>query len=231
MSVVVPAYNESTRLAETLSHLHAFLHTGSYDAEIIVVDDGSIDDTPVIARDFARAHASVRVISYPRNKGKGHAVRTGVLDATREAILFCDADHSTPIAEIDRLWPFLERGYEVVIGTRYGRGERERVTRSIPRYCVGKLFQLVISTLGVRGFHDTQCGFKLFSRAAARQLFQPARTNGFAFDVEILLHARKENYRIAQVPVVWREMMASKVRPARDGLRMLLEVLRMRGLL
>src|SRR6185295_8357710 len=150
------------------------------------------------------------------------------LAASREVVLFTDADLSTPIEDVDRLWPSLDAGCDVVIASRHLPGSRELVRQSWRRRVMGRIFNGLLWLLGVRGFHDTQCGFKLFRRDAARRLFEPLQTIGFAFDVEILLQARKLGLRIEEVPVRWTEGTGSHVRPVRDSLKMAREVLRMR---
>jgi dolichyl-phosphate beta-glucosyltransferase len=229
VSVIIPAYNEERRLPATLQSLHSFLDRPGYDAEIIVVDDGSRDGTR--ERASALKLPLVRVLGYSRNRGKGFAVRTGVLAATREAVLFSDADHSTPVSEIERLWPWLDEGYDVAIGSRHAAGSQLIVRQPLRRRIMGRAFNLIVSFAGVRGINDTQCGFKLFRKDAARRIFSRLRTCGFAFDVEVLLHARRWGLRVREVGVQWTNSPDSRVHPVRDSARMLVEILKMRGVL
>ena len=227
LSVVVPAYNEEVRLPPSLLRIHSFLVDRGYDAEVLVVDDGSRDGTLARVEELRASLPLLRVLSYPTNRGKGFAVKTGVLAATRGTILVTDADLSTPMDNIDRLWSWYDRGYPVVIGSR-GLAQSELVVRQrLLRESMGKTFNFIISMLGVRGLRDTQCGFKVFSAEAARILFGDLLTPGFAFDVEVLIRARLAGMKIAEVPVQWLNSPASKVRIVRDSLRMLLDVLRL----
>jgi dolichyl-phosphate beta-glucosyltransferase len=231
LSVVIPAYNEEARLPRTVERIHEFLVHRSYDAELLVVDDGSRDRTLSVARDLSRSLPLLRVITHPTNHGKGFAVRSGILAATRDAVLFSDADLSTPIEDIDLLWPWHDRGYDIVIASRRGdEGSKIGIPQPAYRRGMGKVFNLLVSMFGIRGFHDTQCGFKLFRREPARRVFSTLRTQGFAFDVEVLLRARRLGYRTREVLVRWDDQPGSHVDPVRDSARMLLEVLRMRGL-
>lgn len=229
LSVVIPAYNEETRLPRTLREIHGYLAERGYDAEILVVDDGSRDGTAARARELALP--SVRIIGYGRNRGKGFAVRAGVLAASKEAVLFCDADHSTPIGDIEAFWRPYDRGCDVVIASRHLARSQIRVRQPLYRRVMGKGFRFIVSLFGPRGIRDTQCGFKLFRAEAARRIFSGLRTRGFAFDVEALLRARAAGCRVAEVPVRWINEPDSRVRAVRDSWRMLIEILRMRGLL
>lgn len=231
LSVVVPAYNEQKRLGRTLDALRAWLDRTGVDGEILVVDDGSRDATSDVARRAAALDPRIRALGYAGNRGKGYAVRTGV-DAARGAqILFCDADLSTPIEEVESLRRRLAEGWDVAIGSRHLAASRILVRQPLHRRHLGRVFNGVVSLLAVRGFADTQCGFKLFRREAARRIFPRVKTDGFAFDVEILIRAREAGLRVAEVPVRWQNDSASRVRPVRDSLRMLAEILRMRGIL
>ena len=228
LSVVIPAFNEEERLGRTVRAVHDFLNQRSYDAEILVVNDGSRDETLARATRLAVELHGVRVLGLTQNRGKGFATRAGVLESTRDAVLFMDADLSVPISDIDRLWPWFDAGYDVVIGSRRAPGADLVVRQPLHRRILGRVFHPIVSLLGVRGIRDTQCGFKLFRREAARKLFQKLRTDGFAFDVEILMEARRCGLPIREVGVRWTNSPDSRVRPLRDSARMLAEVLRMR---
>ena len=231
IAVVIPAYNEEHRLPPNLLRIHTHLEEQGYDAEILVVDDGSRDQTRSSVEACRARCPGVRLLSYDGNRGKGFAVRTGVLAANRQAVLFTDADLSTPISEVDRLWERLESGFDVVIASRRMGESQIEVRQPWYRRIVGQTFAVIVSLIGVRGFRDTQCGFKLFRADASRRLFTPLKTHGFAFDVEVLMRARRLGLRVAEVPVRWINSSDSRVRPVRDSIRMLLEILRMRGIL
>jgi dolichyl-phosphate beta-glucosyltransferase len=228
LSVVVPAYDEEERIGPSLAAIGSYLGSKPFSSEVIVVDDGSGDRTAEVARDILRSVPRGRIMSREENVGKGHSVREGVLAAAGEVILFSDADLSTPITELDKFLPRLERGDDVVIGSRALADSVIEVRQSRPRETMGKAFNLLVRMLVLRGFRDTQCGFKAFRRAAAMDLFSRLRTTGFAFDVEILMLARRLGYRVAEVPVVWRNSPSSRVRLVRSSWRMLRELLKIR---
>jgi dolichyl-phosphate beta-glucosyltransferase len=224
ISVVVPAYNEEARLAPTLDRIAAFFEGRREDWELIIVDDGSRDRTSAIGEAFAAAHPGrARVLRQPRNRGKGAAVRTGVLAARGDEVLFSDADLATPIEELERLREAIRAGADVAIGSRAIAGADIRVRQHPIRELMGRTFNLVVRALAIGGIKDSQCGFKLFRADAARDLFGRATVDGFAFDVEILVLARGR-WKVAEVPVVWRHIEASKVSPGVDAARMLWDV-------
>jgi dolichyl-phosphate beta-glucosyltransferase len=231
LTVVIPAFNEEARLPGTLHEVGGFFRRRGWDAEVLVVDDGSRDGTREAGLAAAETFPFVRVIRFPKNHGKGFAVRAGFLNATRDAVLISDADLSTPIQEIERLLPWYDQGYDFVMGSRHLTGSRIEVPQPRFRRVMGRVFNLIISTLAVRGFRDTQCGFKLFRRAAFQEIFQGLQTQGFAFDIELLLCARQAGIKVREVPVRWINSELSKIHPLKDPLRMLWEVLRIRRLL
>jgi len=206
LSVVIPAFNEAGRLPKTLSRVTAFLRDWGPSHEVLVVDDGSTDETAQKARE-----AGVTLLSNDRNRGKGHAVRRGMLEARGQRRLMTDADLSTPIEELPRLVARMDEGCDVVIGSRAVPGANIEVHQPWYRENMGRLFNLFVRGLALPGLHDTQCGFKLFSARAARDAFAAARLDGFSFDVEALYVARKRGYRIAEIPVTWRNDAASRV--------------------
>lgn len=230
LSVVIPAYNEARRLPDTLERIHAYVGIGGYDAEIIVVDDGSRDGTLEEVRRLRSSMPLLRDVGYGANRGKGYAVRAGVAAATKDAILFSDADLSTPIEDLEKLWAWYDRGWDVVIASRALPGSRREKRQPRYRELMGDVFRWLVSLLVVRGFRDTQCGFKLFRASAARRIFERVRTDGFAFDVEVLMRARQLGYRIAEVPVTWRDSEGSRVRPLLDSTRMFADLLKIRGI-
>jgi dolichyl-phosphate beta-glucosyltransferase len=240
LSIVVPAYNEATRLPATLRALAAYAARFPGGVEVLVVDDGSTDGTADVAARFAPPEATdppwrLRVLREP-HRGKAATVRAGVLQARGEYVLFCDADLATPVEEFNRFLPWLEQGCDVVIGSREGVGA-VRQAEPFYRHLMGRVFNRLVQLLVVPGIEDTQCGFKCFTRTAAQQIFTRVRLYGdrarpvkgsmvTAFDVEVLYLARRLGYRVQVVPVRWRYVPGSKVRPVADTLRMLWDVLR-----
>jgi dolichyl-phosphate beta-glucosyltransferase len=229
ISVIIAAYNEERRLPDTLSRIAAYLNRQGVLFEIIVVDDGSTDRTCEVSRHISACIPTVSTLRYEKNRGKGYALRTGVLSSRGDTVLLTDADLSTPIEELSRLLPFLEEGAgDVVIGTR--ALELSRIIRRQPwwRQSMGRIFNRIVRMFVLDGFGDTQCGFKLFRGSVARDLFGCARINRFAFDVEILALALKRCYRVVEVPITWSNSPASTVHPLLDSLRMLRDLVRIR---
>jgi dolichyl-phosphate beta-glucosyltransferase len=229
LSVVIPAYNEEQRLQNSLEQVVAYLDRQSFSSEVLVVDDGSTDATSAIARSYAGEHATVRILRYTPNFGKGHAVRVGMREADGQLMLLCDADLSTPIQDLEKLLPFLDEGYDVVIGSRGLPDSDLRVHQPWLRERLGRSFNLVVRVLGLPEFADTQCGFKLFTRRAARDVFPRLFTDRWAFDVEALLVAKMMGYRIREVPVTWVNAAGSKVNVWRDATSTLRDLLRIRA--
>ncbi len=227
LSVVVPAYNEEPRLGPSLVRIVDYCESAAADYEIIVVDDGSDDDTVAVAEAVAGESPRVRVIELGRNRGKGAAVRAGMLAATGDRILFSDADLATPIEEVAGLDAELDHGYDIAIASRAVSGSDIRVRQHPMRELMGRAFNVFVRAIVLGGIKDTQCGFKLFTRAAAHDLFARATVDGFAFDVELLLLARGR-YRIAEVPVTWRHVEESKVSPGTDAALMFVDLIRLR---
>jgi dolichyl-phosphate beta-glucosyltransferase len=225
LSVVIPAYNEEARIGPTLAAVTAWLDAEREDYEVIVVDDGSRDATARVVEQ--QASPRLRLLRLPENRGKGAAVRAGVLASTGDQVLFSDADLATPISELPKLRERLEHGYAVAIGSRGLPGADIRVRQHPVREMMGRTFNVIVRAFLIGGIRDTQCGFKLFRGPVARELFAESRVDGFAFDVEVLLLARR-HHRIAEVPVVWRHVEQSKVSPGVDAARMLVDVVRMK---
>jgi dolichyl-phosphate beta-glucosyltransferase len=232
ISVVVPAYNEEERLNSTLPHLWRSLKRRFNKFEIIVVDDGSTDGTSELVSRFSDEYSEVRLIHYEKNRGKGYAVRTGVLAAVGYYVLFSDADLSTPVREIRKLLKVLSEGYDVAIGSRATREARIIKYQPFYRVLLGKTFNKLVQLLTVRGISDTQCGFKCFKRNAAREIFDCCRIDGFSFDVEALFVARHKGFEIAEIGVLWRNNPMSKVNPVIHSMQMLrdLFVIRLFGM-
>jgi glycosyltransferase involved in cell wall biosynthesis len=229
LSIVIPAYNEAERLAPTVARLVDHLGRAGACFEIVVVDDGSTDGTLALARELgARWPDTVTVVGTAPNRGKGHAVRAGMRVARGAVSIMYDADGSTPPEEIPRLVaPIRDRRAAVAIGSRYLPGAAP-VGQPLWRRCWSRLVNLIIRRAIVPGIRDTQCGFKAFSAAAARDLFRRATIDGWAFDVELLALARRRGYAIAEVPVAWRDDRRSRVRPLRDLFRVVAEAIAIR---
>ena len=225
LSVVVPAYNEEVRLKATLPVMIDYLEHARRSFEVLVVDDGSGDSTRAVAEAFASR--GVRALKLARNSGKGAALRAGVLESTGDRVLLTDADLSTPISELERLEPVLERA-DLVFGSRAVDGARIDQPQPRFRQWMGKTFNFMIRTLVAGGIRDTQCGFKLLDGPSARALFADLLLDGFAYDVELLWLARQRGLRVAEVGVVWNHSPDSKVHLFTDSARMALDIVRIR---
>lgn len=226
LAIIVPAFNEAARIEGTLDELCAYLRTQPRTWEIVVVDDGSVDGTAEVVERFARTEPRVRVQREP-HRGKGGAVRAGFL-ASRAAYRFlCDADLSMPACEISRFLPPAVDA-DVVIGTREGDGAR-RVGEPAHRHLAGRGFNTAVRLLLVPGIHDTQCGFKMFSGAAADAIFPLVTIDGWAFDIEALYIARLRGLQVREVPIEWHFRADSRVRMLRDSVGMFTELLRIRA--
>jgi len=228
LSLIIPAYNEDARVGSALETVEDYLNSTSYTYEIIAVDDGSSDNTREILLDCAARISSMRVVSYSPNQGKGYAVRQGVFAARGDYVAFSDADLSAPIDEMPKLLEAIHRGYDVAIGSRATRGSQLVVHQPRFRELGGRGLNLIIRALAVPGIHDTQCGFKLFTAEAAREVFSRSFVNGWGFDVELLYLARRFGYSVAEVPIRWAHAEGSKVRPFRAAVRIIRDVLAMR---
>jgi len=229
LSVVIPAFNEEFRLGVTLERMYEFLSGRGHSFELIVVDDGSTDGTVRVAEAFAARRPNVKVVLNGTNRGKGFSVRHGIEQAGGTYILFSDADLSTPIEDMEKLLPkLLHEGFDIAIGSRSTRGADVRIHQPWYRELMGKIYNKIVRVFTLRGFKDTQCGFKLFRAEAAKRVFAKQRIERFSFDVEALYLARKHGYRIAEVPVTWYDSPRSRVSILSDPLRMFLDVLRIR---
>ena len=228
ISIVVPAWNEAARIPSALRQIVGYVEPRGNRFEVLVVDDGSTDETVQVVEQVCREIPAVRLLRNPGNCGKGYAVRNGMLDARGEYLLFTDADLSSPITEADRLLEPLESGYDVVFGSRALKPEWVFPRQPWLRETAGKTFNLFVRALTALPFRDTQCGFKAFRREAARAIFSRQTIPGFGFDVEILYLARKLGYRVLEVPVHWANDTRTKVHPFRDGPRMFGDLLRIR---
>lgn len=220
LSIVIPAYNEEARLAPTLLDALAAFRRRRLGFEILVVDDGSRDATSQLVRDLSWDHPEVRLIRLAANRGKGYAVRTGVLNARGQLVLFADADGATPWEEFDRLHAAVVGGADIAIGSRAKPSVDTAVSARAYRRLMGRAFAWLVQALTVKDISDTQCGFKLFRGALAQELFSRMRMNGFSFDVEVLLMGQRRGSRIAEVPVNWTHRPGSRVSLVRDSLLM-----------
>jgi len=227
-SIVIPAYNESERISATLDKVLAYIAQQRWNAEIIVVNDGSRDDTADIVRRFTAANRMVRLVENPGNRGKGYSVRNGMLHVRGEVALFTDADLSSPIYEAPKLLTAIAQGADVAIGSRWLRSELQTERQPLYRQLFGRMFNVFLRiVLGLK-FRDTQCGFKAFSRRAVQTIFPRQQIEHWGFDPEILFLARKLKLQAVEIPVEWAHDVRTKISYFRDGLRMLTEVLRVR---
>lgn len=226
LSVVIPAFNEEGRIVSTLEEVVGYLEAQAYTWEVIVVDDGSRDGTLGVARGWADGRRDVRVESIP-HRGKGWAVRHGMLVATGRYRFMCDADLSMPFRQIEDFLKKMDEGYDVVMASRELTGSR-RFGEPVLRHLIGRAFNWVIRSILVRGYNDTQCGFKCFRGDSARYLFGLQRTWGFGFDGEILFLARKRGLRLLEIPIDWHYRPDSKVRPIVDSYLMFRDTVRVR---
>ncbi|HZP21883.1 MAG TPA: dolichyl-phosphate beta-glucosyltransferase [Terriglobales bacterium] len=227
-SIIIPAYNESERLANSLPKVLDYVDRQGLQAEIIVVNDGSTDGTADIVRQFARLHPEVRLLENPGNRGKGYSVRHGMLQARGDVVLFTDADLSSPIYEAGKLFAAIEQGADVAIGSRWLCAELQTERQPWHRQLYGRLFNLALRlTLGLK-YRDTQCGFKAFTRAAAHTVFSRQRVERWGFDPELLFLANKFKLRTTEVAVEWAHDHRSKISPVRDGIKMGIEMISVR---
>ncbi|MDP4230769.1 MAG: glycosyltransferase family 2 protein [Bacteroidota bacterium] len=236
LSLIVPAYKEASRISASLEKIFAYLANASYDSEVIVVDDGSPDNSvEVIRTAFAKKPAGrveARLIELGTNGGKGAAVRAGMLEAKGSIRIFTDADLSTPIHEVEKVIMAIEKeGYDVVVGSRALEGRKlVKVHQPMYREMMGRFFNLLVQVFVLRGIKDTQCGFKGFRAEAAAKIFAEQKVMGFSFDVEILYLARKYGYKIKEVAVEWYNDERTTVGALSDSAKMFLELLRIRNL-
>jgi len=228
LSIIIPAYNEAERLPGYLSEVRNELDRMNIDAEILVVDDGSQDDTAVYVKSVARQDPRVYLLAQPYNQGKGNAIQRGMLEARGHQLLFADADGATPFREVRHLLAAADAGHEIAIGSRRTSSDAATRERTGLRALMGQMFYSFVNFLAVPGINDTQCGFKLFRRDCARELFADLNESGWAFDVEVLYRAQLTGYGIAEVAVDWHEVDGSKVNPVQDAIRMFIAVFRIR---
>ncbi|MGB9484318.1 MAG: dolichyl-phosphate beta-glucosyltransferase [Candidatus Dormiibacterota bacterium] len=228
LSLVLPAYNEVVRLPPSLEAIRKYLDLAGRPYEVLVVDDGSSDGTRRMVEQVMADWPQLQLIVFDRNEGKGAAVRAGMLQAVGQLRLFSDADLSTPISEMGKLETAIAKGAGVAIGSRALPESQVELHQPLYRELMGKTYNQALRRLVLPGLRDTQCGFKMFTAAAAQSCFAPLRTPGFGFDAEVLLRARLQAIPIAEVPVIWRNAVGTRVSSFRDGGLMLADLLRLR---
>jgi dolichyl-phosphate beta-glucosyltransferase len=227
-SFIFPAYNESERLGTSLPQVLDYVRQRQMAAEVIVVNDGSRDNTAEVVREFAGVNPMIRLLENPGNRGKGYSVRNGMLHAHGDVMLFSDTDLSSPIYEADKLFAAIANGADVAIGSRWLQRELQTERQPLLRQLYGRLFNLGLRIILGLSYRDTQCGFKAFTREAAHIIFSRQHVERWGFDPEILFLARKFKLRTVEVPVEWAHDHRSKINPLRDGLRMGSEVVQVR---
>jgi dolichyl-phosphate beta-glucosyltransferase len=226
LSIVIPAYNEEKRIRPSLKRIIDYSKKHFKDYEILVVDDCSKDSTNKIVSKYKQD--KVRVLRNEHNRGKGYSVKRGMIEAKYPLVLFSDSDLATPIEEVSKFIGFIEEGYEIVIASRNLRGSDVRARQPWYRQKIGKMFPLFVNLIALRGFKDTQCGFKLFKTDVARKIVKFQTFDRFCFDVELLFIAKKAGYKIKEAPVVWFDKAGSKVNFLKDGFNMLIDLFRIR---
>lgn len=228
LSVIIPAYNEQRRLPKTLSSIDSYLRKQPYDYEILVVNDGSKDKTAEVVENLKVKIRNLRLIDNKENQGKGFVVRQGLLEAKGEYRLFTDADNSTSIDQVEKMWPEIKKGYDIVIGSRDVKGAVIPVPQTWIRRRLGDVFNLFTQiTCGLWGIWDAQCGFKIFTKEAVEKILPKCKINRFAFDPEILVIAKKLGFKIKEIPVVWINEPESKVK-FKSMIKMGLDLLKIR---
>ncbi len=227
-SIIVPAYNERARIGGTLQRILEHLNAQRWSAEVVVVNDGSRDDTTEVVSQFAAEHPQVRLIENPGNQGKGYAVRNGMLNARGKVLLFTDADLSSPIEEASKLFAALEKGADVAMGSRWLDPSLQFQRQSLKRQLMSRTYNLFIRAVLTFPYHDTQCGFKAFTRRAAETIFPMQHIKRWGFDAEIIYLAHHMKFKVAEVPVAWGHDEGSKLHPWRDGFYMGLDTLKVR---
>lgn len=230
ISIIIAAYNEEKRIIPSLFNVKDYMNKKELDYEIIVVDDGSKDRTSEVVKEVIPDIPHMKVIRYEPNRGKGYALKTGVLVSEGEVVLLSDADLSTPIEELSKLLSLInDKSYEVVIGSR--ALILSEIIKEQPwwRQSMGKIFNKFVKLIILDDFQDTQCGFKMFKGEVARELFKELQTERFAYDVEILARAKKKGYRIKEASIRWINSPESKVNPLKDSFQMILDLLKIRA--
>ena len=228
LSIIIPSYNEEQKLPKTLRLFDAYFKQQPYDYEIIVVNDGSKDQTAAVIESLKTEVANLKFIDNKENHGKGYVVRQGMLEAKGEYRIFTDADNSTTIEQIEKMWPEFENGFDVVIGSRDVEGASMEPFLPLFRRLLGEVFNLVVQVMvGLWGIWDTQCGFKGFTARSVEMVFPKCLINRFAFDPEVLILAKKRGFKIKEIPIVWKNDTRSSVKFT-WMIKMLFEVMQIR---
>jgi glycosyltransferase involved in cell wall biosynthesis len=227
-SIIIPAYNEGARLDATLTKVLRYVAEKKWDAEIIVVNDGSRDNTVAIVQSHMQKNSTLRLLENPGNRGKGYSVRNGMMNARGEVLLFSDADLSSPIEETPKLLAAIAEGADIAIGSRWMQSGLQTQRQPLYRQFFGRVFNLLLRVILGLKFKDTQCGFKLFTRRAALAIFPQQRIERWGFDPELLYLAKKYGFEVAEVPVAWAHSTGTRISPLRDGTRMVVEMLKIR---
>lgn len=232
LSLIVPAYNEADRLPDTIRRTQKHSRSWNFPFEVIVVVEPSEDRTLVLAENAVKSWIDLRVLTHHEKRGKGFAVRSGMLRARGDLIFFTDADLSTPLEDLDAALALFahDRSIDLIVGNRMHPESQILQRQNVSRERMGKVFNRIVQTLTGLRIRDTQCGFKGFRNRAAKEIFGRQRIDGFSFDVEVLLLARAMGFAIAELPVHWTNSEASRVHPVRDSTRMFFDVVRVRRL-
>jgi len=228
ISIIIPAFNEEKRISKTIKGIERYLDSKNISYEIIVVDDGSSDNTLNLVKGFSKNNNKITYITYEKNMGKGYAVREGVKNSKGNLILFSDADLSTPITEMEKLIAAIKNGFDISIASRALSNSEIIVSQHFYRKTMGKIFNILVQLLIYRGIKDTQCGFKCFTKKASQEIFKRCKINGFSFDVEALLIGKKLGFKIKDIPVQWVNSPESRVHPIKHSLLMIKELLQIK---
>jgi len=229
LSIIIPCYNEETNIEYTLNEILTYLSKKTFNYEIIIIDDGSTDNTADIADEKASNFENFSLITNGKNKGKGYSLRRGVLAAKGEFILFMDADNSTSIYEFDKFLPCLKQGYSVVIGSRRLRDSVVKVSQPVMRIILGQTYIFLSKFILNLTASDINCGFKTYKNAVAKKIFSLQKLDGWGFDAELLFLIKKYNLKMKEVSVCWVHKSTSKVRPLKDGINSFLDLIRVRA--
>jgi dolichyl-phosphate beta-glucosyltransferase len=228
ISIIIPTYNEANRIQQTVVAIDSYLKERFANYEIIVIDDGSLDSTFSILSNLCESYENLTVIKKMNNTGKGYSVREGILASNGKLTLFCDADLSTPIIEIEKLIPWINKGFDIAIGSRALSDSEIIVRQPWYRERMGKIFNILVRLFILKGFRDTQCGFKLFRSDVAKNIFKRSNIKGYSFDVEVLYIAKRLNYKIKEVPVRWSNSKDSKLSILKDPIIMIIELFKIK---
>lgn len=233
LTIVIPAFNEAKKIEATVNEVTGFLNEKGYRYEVIIVDDGSDDDTLEIVKRYStvNGNGNIRILENVPNRGKGYAVRRGIKEATGDYVLFMDADNSTRIFELERMLPCFEDGYDVVIGSRRLKNIPDDIVISQPsyRHILGEIYIYISRLFFKIGVRDYNCGFKMFKDNVAKEIFSRQRMDDWSFDLETLFLVEKYSFKIKEVPVNWKHYEGSKVRPVLDGIKSFISILRIKA--